>query len=319
MSFLTSRAKQIASLATLAASLAIGRGVATAWQTSDSRSAPSKKPAADPLVALNNQFHDAYRRARIEKLAETGPVVLVGFRSLALARGQSRVEVPFPPAIYQRLKEVSHVPLLTFVMLEGTEGQPLDDVRRAEVGYVRELIEAAIAKLEGDGFPPSLIARQRTILELSRSYLAGVLKDGRASKQALDDFAGKTGPLMLANADDAAAAHLHVLNDQMDAWRKEMTPDEWRSMHVVVMSAHMARDREIAMQYFRKLLDEPNEGRRLIFAEGLFEESKAMDLLGTHLLDGSASLAFFGDPMRLHRDLLADGATKALESMTIRP
>ena len=98
-----------------------------------------------------------------------------------------------------------------------------------------------------------------------------------------------------------------------------MTPDEWRSMHVVVMSAHMARDREIAMQYFARLLNEPTEGHRLIFAEGLFEEPKALDLLGTHLLDGAASTAFFGDEMRLHRDLLSDGATRALQSMTIRP
>jgi hypothetical protein len=319
MIFLTPKSRRIGILATVGASLVIGRGIAKAWQVPDAKAAGSVPPSADPLVALNRQFHDAYRRARIQKLAETGPVVLVGFQSLALVRGKSRVEVPFPPAIYERLKEVAHVPLLSFVMLEGTGGQPLDDVRRAEVGYVRELIESALAKLESDGFPPALVDRQRTILESCRSYLAGVLKDGKAPKQALDDFAGKTGPLMLANADDAAAAHLHTLNDQMDAWRKEMSPEEWRSMHVVVMSAHMARDREIAMQYFRRLLDEPNEGRRLIFAEGLFDESKALDLLGTHLLDGSASVAFFGDPMRLHRDLLADGATKALESMTIRP
>jgi hypothetical protein len=81
----------------------------------------------------------------------------------------------------------------------------------------------------------------------------------------------------------------------------------------------MARDREIAMQYFTRLLGEATEGHRLIFAEGLFEEPKALDLLGTHLLDGAASTAFFGDEMRLHRDLLSDGATKALGSMTIRP
>ena len=33
-----------------------------------------------------------------------------------------------------------------------------------------------------------------------------------------------------------------------------------------------------------------------------------MDLLGTHILDGSAGEAFFGDFMRMHRDLLSDAA-----------
>jgi hypothetical protein len=308
---ITSAWKTLLILAILAASLAFGREIAT------SRQHPG--PPSDPLVALNNQFHDAYKQARIAKLAKAGPVVLVGFNSLALVRGQSRVEVPFPPSIYQRLKEVAHVPLLTFVMLEPTQGQPLDPVKRAEVGYVKELVEASLEAIDRDGFPPLLVDRQRTILEKTRTYLTRILKDGKAPTEDLTGFARQTGPLMLANADDAAAAHLHALNTQMEAWRAQMTPDEWRSMHVVVMSAHMARDREIAMQYFARLLGQSTEGHRLIYAEGLFEESKALDLLGTHLLDGAASAAFFEDPMRLHRDLLSDGATKALGSMTIRP
>ena len=297
--------------AILLASLAIGRGVATGRQ--------GPPAPADPLVALNERFHDDYRKARVERLAEAGPVVLVGFNSLALIRGKDRAEVPFPPAIYHKLKEVAHVPLLTFVMLSGTEGRPLDPVRLAEVRHVRDLVEAALATIDRAGFPTSSIDRQREILRSTRAYLLAVLEAGKAPPDALDAYAKTLAPLMLANADDAAEAHLTLLNGQMEAWRREMTPDEWRSMHVLVMSVHMARDREIAMQYFSKLLGEPTEGHRLIFAEGLFDESKAIDLLGTHLLDGGASVAFFGDEMRLHRDLLADGATKALRSLTIRP
>jgi hypothetical protein len=295
----------------LIASLAIGRGIATGRQ--------GTPPPADPLVALNDRFHDAYRKARVEQLARTGPVVLVGFNSLALLRGATRSEVLFPPAIYHKLKEVAHVPLLTYVLLAGTEGRPLDAVRRAEVGHVRELVAAALEGLDRSGFPASSIDRQREILKLTWSYLADVLNDGKAPTGALEAFARRAAPLMLANADDAAEAHLTLLNTRMETWRGELTPDEWRSMHVVVMSVHMARDREIAMQYFERLLGEPAEGHRLIFAEGLFEESRALDLLGTHLLDGAASTAFFGDEARLHRDLLSDGATKALRSMTIRP
>jgi hypothetical protein len=298
-------------LAILGASLAIGRGVAKARQ-----GAPTP---ADPLVTLNDRFRDAYRRARIDRLTKSGPVVLVGFNSLALLRNGARAEVPFPPAIYHKLKEVAHVPLMTFVMLSWTEGRPLDAVQRAEVGYVQNLLTAALESLDRPGFPASSLDRQREILTMTQAYLGNVSKEGKASTDALEVYAKQAAPLMLANADEAAAAHLTQLNNQMEAWRRELTPDEWRSMHVVVMSVHMARDREIAMQYFNRLLGEATEGHRLIFAEGLFEEPKALDLLGTHLLDGEASTAFFGDEMRLHRDLLSDGATKALGSMTIRP
>ena len=34
--------------------------------------------------------------------------------------------------------------------------------------------------------------------------------------------------------------------------------------------------------------------------------------VGTHLLDGSVGEAFFGDSMRMHRDLLGDAATQYL-------
>ncbi len=246
----------ILSLAILCISLTIARGVAKARQ--------GASPPADPLVALNDRFHDAYRRARLDRLAKAGPVVLVGFNSLALLRQGNRLEVPFPPAIYHKLKEVAHVPLMTFVMLAGTEGKPLDAVRRAEVGYVQELIAAALEGIDRSGFPGASLDRQREILTMTRTYLTDVLKQGKAPTETLEAYAKRAAPLVLANADEAAEAHLTLLNSQMEAWRREMTPEEWRSMHVVVMSVHMARDREIAMQYFTRLLGEPTEGHRLI-------------------------------------------------------
>jgi hypothetical protein len=40
----------------------------------------------------------------------------------------------------------------------------------------------------------------------------------------------------------------------------------------------------------------------------LFSLPRALDLLGTHLVDGSTGAAFFGEFMRMHRDLLSDAA-----------
>lgn len=274
---------------------------------------------ADPLTAFNAHFRDAYRRARIERLAQAGPVVLVKFDGLTLIRKGRRTEVPFPPPVYTELKQVAHTPLSVFVMLSGSVGRPMDAVLTAEVRYVRDLVVASVDTLGSRGFPASAVDRQRTILESTRVYLEEVLKNGSTSSEALTAYSRRMGPLMLANCADAAKAHLDRLNAQMEAWRAEMGPEEWKELHAVVMSVHMARDGEISMQYFSKLLGEPTEGRRLIFAEGLFDEPKALDLFGTHLLDGAASEAFFADPMRLHRDVLADGATDVLKTLTVRP
>ena len=57
------------------------------------------------------------------------------------------------------------------------------------------------------------------------------------------------------------------------------------------------------MQYFARLLGEPGEGQR------------ALDLLGTRRVDAGLGAAFFGDPARLHRDLLGDAAKGALDEL----
>ena len=57
----------------------------------------------------------------------------------------------------------------------------------------------------------------------------------------------------------------------------------------------------------------------LIYAEALWDEARARDLLGTHLLDTAVGEAFFGDDGRMHRDLLADAAAAYLERLRPGP
>jgi len=79
------------------------------------------------------------------------------------------------------------------------------------------------------------------------------------------------------------------------------------------------RDGELATQYFLRVLGESAEGRRVVFAEGLFEEPRALDMLGTHLLDGSVGAAFFGNDLRMHRDVLGDAARPYLDELAVEP
>ena len=111
---------------------------------------------------------------------------------------------------------------------------------------------------------------------------------------------------------EASRAQLDATHAQVSAWRRDLSPQEWSELHVVIIGPHMPREDLVVTQYFLRLLDEPVEGRRVVYAESLWEEPKALDLLRTHLLDGSAGEAFFGDYMRMHRDLLGDAAKQYL-------
>jgi len=105
---------------------------------------------------------------------------------------------------------------------------------------------------------------------------------------------------------------LDATHAQVSAWRRGLSPQQWNQLHVLIVGPHMPREGLVVMQYFLRLLHEPREGRRVVYAESLWEEPQALDLLGTHLLDGSVGEAFFGDYMRMHRDLLGDVASQYL-------
>lgn len=295
----------------LSLGLSLALGFAVGWAADE--------PEVAPLAGLNDRFHANYRRARADLLAGAGPVVVLGFDRLALHRSGTRSEAPFPPPLYTKLKEVAHVPLMVYATLATAPPGPLGPDRRAEVARQRVGLAAGLAALDRSGVPARLLDRQRAILRSALDHESRVLADDAAPPEGLLAFARSVGPLVLANADDAARAFLARLDEQVQAWRAAMPAEEWRTVRAVVLSSHMARDREIGMQYFARLFGDPAEGRRVIFAEGITDEAKALDLVGTHLLDEAAASALFGDPARLHRDILADGATKALDSMTIRP
>src|SRR5262249_30248401 len=137
--------------------------------------------------------------------------------------------------------------------------------------------------------------------------------------EGLIAFTRKLGPLVLANAADAARAEIDSLHKQVTAWKAEMTPQEWDRLHVVITGSALPRKGNLATQYFARLLSEPGEGARIIYAEGLFEEERALNLLGTYRFDTDIGFAFFDDKMRMHRDLLDDGAAQYLKTRKMEP
>jgi hypothetical protein len=68
------------------------------------------------------------------------------------------------------------------------------------------------------------------------------------------------------------------------------------------------------MQYFDRLLATSQSQHRVVFTEGVFEEPRALQVLGTVIGDTRIGESFFGDPQRMHRDLLADAAAEYLKN-----
>ncbi len=285
----------------------------------------SQQPAAegeapkDPLVALNQQFRQEYKQAKAAALAKVGPVILTEGDTLVLLRGGTREEGPLRPPLYHQLKAVAHVPLALHVLLSADAGGPLSEARLGSLRRYRELMIAARDGFSGQGLSAEQTARQRRIFDESAVLLDGVLARGRIGKDGLAAYIDRIRAPMNANITEATHAQMELLYATVGAWRKKLSPAEWASLHVVIISAHMPREDEVGFQFFSRLLNEPFEGRRIVYAEGLWQEPQALDLLATHLVDGGVGEAFFNDARRMHRDLLADVARAYLDAHPVQP
>ena len=296
--------------------------------------APSAQPAppaaAQPAEAgkvlpaqldtLNIASRKLYAGGRTLELSTIPAVIVVSGDDLILRKGGKRTVAIVIPAEYHALKCVAHSTLAVFTHLSHEPGSPLGEERLKALAEYRELLAAAAPAVERFGFDPDTLARQQRIITRALAFIDTVVKDGKVSGDDLVKFCRASRADVLANAAGAARAQLLATHKQVMAWRKEMSAEEWASLTVIVQGPQTPRAGNAAVQYFARLFGETSgEGRRVVYAEGLWDEEKAVDLHGTLRLDGKLSVAVFGDPFRMYRDLLADAARAAVDDLLAAP
>jgi hypothetical protein len=259
------------------------------------------------LTALNDAFRAAYSEAKLRLLAANGPTLIVSGDNFSLLRDGRRLEANAGTPVYDPVKTIAHIPLAIYVILTPGDGAVAAD-RVATLARLRELIPPAVQSLDQVKLPAADLARQKQIVTESLAFMARVMDSRNCPRKELFAFTHGMKPLVMENVAEATRAQLDATHAVVSAWRHKMSADEWGRMHVVIIGPHMPREDLVVTQYFLRLLKEPAEGHRVIYAESLWQEQQAMDLLGTHLLDGSVGDAFFDDYMRMHRDLLGDAA-----------
>lgn len=264
---------------------------------------------ADPLLTLNNASRLFYTQAKATALEQHGPVIIVSGDDLILRKGKSRVQVRVIPEIYHTLKAIAHVPMAIDVALAAhSEEKAFSDDFLQELRDYRKLLPTAEARLTKAGLNPEQIERQKAILTSCMAFVDSVVAKKRCPDAERSAFARRLNPLVMANAAAAARAVLDALHRQVSQWTSGMNLDEWDHLTILIIGRQLPRKDNLAVQYFARLLGERGEGQRIIYAEGLAEEPRALDLLATHLVDTGIAEDFFNDFERMNRDLLSDGA-----------
>ncbi|HEV8058563.1 MAG TPA: hypothetical protein VGP68_01745 [Gemmataceae bacterium] len=278
-----------------------------------------QEPIADPLPALNDAFREAYARCRQKFIDRSGAVILVESDNLVLLINGQRSEVRVVPELFHILKAVSHIPLAVYVMLVQVEDAPLDKECLDALCAYRDRAVQAEPSFKDRGLTEKLLLRQQEIIHAAVAFLDLALTKKQVSHDELTKFTRGLGPKLLANAADSAQAELDGIDKQVNAWRATLSEEEWKKLHIVVMGSALPRQGNLAVQYFAHLLGEKGEGKRIVYAEALFEEKRALNLLGTNLLDTRIGTDFFNDDTRMHRDLLADAAAEYVMKLPARP
>jgi hypothetical protein len=267
----------------------------------------------DPLDALNKTFREAHTRARTVVLDRSGPILIVDFDTLILLHKKARTEAGVVPPLYHRLKSIAHAPLGIYLTLARVSKDPIAEESLKDLRRLREAMQTADKALAPTIFPAELLDRQRKLLAGCADFLDRTLAAKKATSEELIAFAREMRPLVLANAADAAKLQIDGYDANLAEWRGKLTADEWRQLRVVVLGSALPRRGNLAVQYFAKVLGEAGEGKRVLYAEALFDEDKALRLLAATEVDADMGRAFFDDPTRLHRDLLEDAARQYLK------
>lgn len=274
---------------------------------------------ADPLAQLNDYSRAVYAQARKTTLEKTGPIVLLEGDNLVLLRQGKRTEVKAIPELYHQLKTVAHIPLALFAFTIGQGEGDLGEQRAGELKKYRTLIESAAKDLPKRGLPDLMLVRQNKIIEPSLAFIDALLESKKVRRDEALKYIQGVKPAVLENMYDAAKSELDGLHKQMTAWKAELTPEEWKNLKVVIMGAPLPRKGNLAVQYFARLLGEPGESFRIVYTESVYDEEKSLRVLATSELDKGVAIAFFDEPTRMHRDLLADVATEYIRKMKFEP
>src|SRR5262249_33769380 len=142
----------------------------------------------------------------------------------------------------------------------------------------------------------------------------GTLRDDRLAERARQDYFSAVRAPLEDNLRSASAAVLTLLHQTVTGYKRQVDakdPTAWSSLVVVAAAAHQARAREVAVQYFERLLGETiSEGAsredRLVIIEGQFRAPDQRGGLAAHEVDRAYASIIFGSPSRLQSDVMAD-------------
>lgn len=272
------------------------------------------------LDDVNDDFHSAYDTVRSAAATDPPVLIFLGDALILHLRGERRAQT-VTPRLYHAIKAASHAPLALYSALYplALADKPLDAEALRRLDAIRAHTRASQESLAVDVPHAEALDELRPILHATLAFSEQVVAEGGVSHAELAAFARRCGPALLRLMDHATGIQLDALHVAVESTLADMSAAEKDALQIVVAGVHQARERSLAMQYFRKRLREPaGAEERVAYAENAGDEAAALALVGTRRFDRAIASAFFGDERRLQRDLLGDAAAARLSRVEFK-
>jgi len=264
-------------------------------------------------------MRDALKEAISDERRALGAVIIYEGEALRLLRdGEEVAAFPAaPPPRYHQLKALSHLAFAAAIELR--RGGRAEGARRAWLARVGADGRAAREETRALDLPPPLAAHALALIDetLALLALAAAAPGGAPPAGALDAYVARVRPHLDAAIAAAARDHLDALAPAGRALYALLTPAERLTARAHLYGGRGARVDSLVLQYLSWLLGEGTgrESARVVFSEGVFERAPALDALARYGAERALAEVVFGDPDRLHRDVLGDAARALLGAL----
>lgn len=271
--------------------------------------------AVSALQALDGSFIAAHAVANKFNLASGDPIILLRDSEMILMRDGTEESTTVILPAYNTFKTFAHMPVAIYLMLAPAGGGELDAEQVERLIDYRAKLDRVEETIEQIGLRRSAIQRQQEMLARSKQFLDQAIERRQCSIDELYAFTRPILPLIEMNIADAARSQLNAMHHHVMAWKEEMSPEQWSKLRVALKGPVLARKDELAKQYFERALHIEGEGTRLVYMEMYYPPTPMLTLLATRSVDRGISIAFFDDPDRMFRDVLADAATAYIKRL----
>src|SRR5580693_9265273 len=278
--------------------------------------------ATKDVLALNIGMFELYGDASKifqSNILSQHPVILGMFsgdggKFILYRPGQTPLDAPPVPVVYQLLKSVGHSTMALAEVVGPYLNNPDDQAWRGAMLAYRSRMKSALDGLDATPMPPEWRDNNRAILTNNIAFMDECLSKGAISVAALKTFADKQGPFLKLDIAWAAQTQVGHWMTVIADWKK-MLGSAWDHTYAASNTIYVARQNNVLFSVLAQFFGPDAINDRLLLIETISFTTTPEDMLDalTRIVaDRSVGAAFFGNYYLMDYELMGGDARAAV-------